>query len=325
LNEGTSSSPRPAAEGRPAPARLSPLAGLRYLSVSVVLFGGIWPITKDALLHGATPLWFALNRAGLATLASAVLLLAMRRLRRPVRDDLPCIVGVGLLQLGGFFALTHLALEFVPAGRTAILCNVTVFWLVPLSMLALGERVSARQWWAAGVGLLGVVALMAPWTLLAAAPPDGTGGPGPLAMLGGYALLLGASLSWSLAIIVTRRLPPRRPVLELLPWCFGIGALLILPLALLREPDGGIARGALWQAIFVGAVAAPIGTWATIEAGRRLPGIVAAVGFLAVPALGVLLSNLWLGEALGWDVLVGGALIVASVWLAARGAAPPAR
>jgi uncharacterized protein (DUF486 family) len=33
----------------------------------------------------------------------------------------------------------------------------------------------------------------------------------------------------------------------------------------------------------------------------------------------VLLSNLWLGEALGWDVLLGGALIGISVWMAARG------
>jgi hypothetical protein len=31
-------------------------AGLRYLGVSVVLFGGVWPITKAALAD-ATPLW----------------------------------------------------------------------------------------------------------------------------------------------------------------------------------------------------------------------------------------------------------------------------
>lgn len=294
-----------------------PLAGLRYLAVSVVLFGGIWPITKDALLHGATPLWFALNRAGLAALVSAALLLLMRRLRLPARGDLPCVLAIGLLQLGSFFALTHLALDWVPAGRTAILCNVTVFWLVPLSVLVLGERVSAPQWAAAAVGLLGVVALMAPWSLLGG---GGSGGAG-LGMLPGYALLLAASLAWSLAILVTRRWPPHRRVLELLPWCFGLGAALIAPFALWREPMGGIPPGALWQALFVGAVAAPVGTWATIEAGRRLSGILASLGFLAIPALGVVLSNLWLGEALGLDVLLGGALIVASVWLAAHGAA----
>lgn len=294
-----------------ARAQGAPLgAGLPYLAVSVVLFGGIWPITKHALDAGASPLWFALNRAGLAAIASALLLLALGRLRLPQRGDWPTILAVGLLQLGAFFALTHLALDYVPAGRTAILCNVTVFWLIPLSVWLLGDRVSARQWWAAGVGLLGVAVLMSPWTLFSGA----TSG-----MLPGYAMLLAASLTWSLAILATRRLPPQRPVLELLPWCFGVGALLIAPLALLREPAGGIPMDALWHALFVGAIAAPIGTWGTIEAGRRLSGVVASIGFLGVPALGVLLSNLWLGEALGLDVLLGGVLIGISVWMAARG------
>jgi drug/metabolite transporter (DMT)-like permease len=71
--------------------------------------------------------------------------------------------------------------------------------------------------------------------------------------------------------------------------------------------------------VFIGLVAAPVGTWATIEAGRKLSGIVASVGFLMVPALGVAISSLWLGETLGWDVLAGGVLIGASVVLAARG------
>jgi O-acetylserine/cysteine efflux transporter len=108
-------------------------------------------------------------------------------------------------------------------------------------------------------------------------------------------------------------------VLHLLPWSFAIGTALLLPLALWREPAGGIGAASWPHAAFVGAIAAPIGTWATIEAGRRLSGIMASVGFLAVPALGVALSNLWLGEALGWDVLAGGLLIGGSVALAARG------
>ena len=148
---------------------------------------------------------------------------------------------------------------------------------------------------------------------------DGRGGGGPAGALAGYALLLGASLAWSVAILVTRRFPPQRPVMDLLPWCFGLGALLLLPMALLREPAGGIGREAWPHAAFVGAVAAPVGTWATIEAGRRLSGMVASLGFLAIPAFGVALSNLWLGEALGWDVLLGGALILGSVAIAARG------
>lgn len=282
--------------------------GLRYLSISVVLFGGIWPITKAALAH-ASPLWFAFNRAGMAAVVAALLLGAMRRLRWPTREDWPSILTIGLLQLGGFFALGHLALDYIPAGRTAILGSVTIFWLIPLSVWLLGERVSALQWVAVGLGLAGVVVLMQPWGM------NGS----TLALLPGYAMLLAASLFWSLAILVTRRFPPRSPVLDLLPWCFGLGAGFLLPLALWREPAGGIAMASWPHALFVGAVAAPVGTWATIETGRRLSGAMASVGFLLVPTLGVTISTLWLGEALGWDVIAGGGLIAASVVLAALG------
>lgn len=282
------------------------LIGLRYLGISVVLFGGVWPLTKDALNAGASGLWFASARAGLATVASALLLLALGRLRWPGRADLPAVIGIGLGQLGLFFALTHLALERVPAGRTGILGNVTVFWLVPLSVWLLGDKVDRRQWLAVGAGAAGVVLLMAPWSLQ-----------GDAARLTGYLMLLGASLAWTVSILVTRRWPPRQPILELLPWCFVIATALLLPLTALVEPGGTLAGGA-WHAAFVGAVAAPIGTWATIEAGRKLSGALASVGFLLIPALGVTLATLWLGEPLGWELIAGGTLILGGVALAVR-------
>ena len=281
---------------------------LGYLIISVVLFGGVWPISKDALRH-ASPLWFALNRAALAALVTGLALAALGRLKWPARADLPAVLALGLLQLGGFFALMHLALGILPAGRSSILGNVTLFWLIPLSVWLLGEKVSPRRWWAAGLGLCGVTVLMAPWEWAATSP----------AVVLGYAMLLCCSLMWSLAIIVTRRWPPSRSVLELLPFCFALAALLVAPIAVWREPQGGIGPGAWWQAAFVGGVAGPIGTWATIEAGRRLPGTIVSLGFLMVPALGVVVSSLWLGETLGLDVLLGGGLIVASVLVAVKG------
>jgi len=281
--------------------------GLRYLAVSIVLFGGVWPITKAALAH-ATPLWFATSRAALACLVTAVAMAVLGRLRLPSREDVPAVLAIGLLQLGGFFALSHLALDYIPAGRTAILSNVTVFWLIPLSMLFLDERVSRGQWAAVAVGLAGVAVLIQPWSI---APRSG--------LLPGYAMLLMCSLFWSLAVLVTRRWRPRHSVMELLPWCFALATLFLAPIALFHEPAGGIGRAAYWHALFIGIIAAPIGTWATTEVGRRLSGTMASVGFLLVPAMGLTISTLWLGEPLGWDILGGGGLIAVAVVLAARG------
>ena len=280
----------------------------RLLLLAVLLFGGVWPVTKHALAQ-ATPLWFGFGRAGLAACAATAALAALGRLRWPAAGDWPAVAAVGLLQIGAFFALAHLALSLVPAGRTAILGNVTIFWLVPLSVLLLGEAVSARRWLAAALGLAGVLVMTGPWAFDWAAP----------GMLLGHALLLLASLAWSIAIVATRLRPPAAPMVELLPFVFGLGAALILPVALWREPAGGVGQGAWPALLFIGVVAAPVGTWAVIEAGRHLNAVLASLGFLLVPIVGVALATLWLHEPLGWDLLLGGALVVGSVALAARG------
>lgn len=295
----------------PPAGGLSQGKALQLLLLSVFLFGGVWPVTKVALAH-ATPLWFGFTRAALAALSAAILLGVMGRLRLPRRSDLPGLAATGLLQIGAFFALAHVALSLVPAGRTAILGNVTIFWLIPLSVLLLGERVSPRRWVAAGLGLAGVGVMMSPWGMDWSAP----------GAVFGHGLLLVASLCWSLAILVTRLYPPRTPIADLIPWMFVLGAMLLLPLALWWEPlsaGGGVGVGAWWTAAFIGLIAAPIGTWATVEAGRHLNAVVASVGFLMVPLVGLVLATTWLGEPLGWDLILGGGLVVISVIVAARG------
>jgi drug/metabolite transporter (DMT)-like permease len=282
-------------------------AALRLMLVAVVLFGGAWPVTKAALAD-ATPLWFGTGRAALAALVAAVLLAALGRLRLPRAADRNAVLFLGLFQLGGFFVLTHLAVALVPAGRTAVLSNVVIYWLIPLSVFFLGEQVSRARWIAAGLGLAGAAVLIGPWAV------DWT----DRGLLLGHFMLVIAGLLWSIAIVATRIWPPRSPMLDLLPWCFGLGALVLAPLALLLEPDGGIGAASWPHMLFIGLIAAPIGTWCVIEAGRRLPGAVASVGFLLVPAFGVAVSAAWLGEPIGWDVILGGALIVASVVIAAR-------
>lgn len=282
-------------------------SALHLLLVAIILFGGAWPVTKAALAH-ASPMWFAVGRAGLAAIVTGVLLGMLGRLHLPRRRDLPSVLSLGILQLGLFFVLAHAAVAMVQAGRTAIISAVVTYWLIPLSVLVLGERVPLYRWVAAGLGLAGVAVLAGPWAV------DWSDS----RQLLGHLMLVLAALFWTLAIITTRRFPPVSSIFELLPWCFGLATLLILPFALVLEPHGGI-HGSSWPyMLYIGLIVAPIGTWCVIEVGRRLPGAVASVAFLLVPAFGVLVSTLWLHEPMGWDMLLGGSLIIASVVLAAR-------
>jgi drug/metabolite transporter (DMT)-like permease len=282
-------------------------AALGQLVGSVIALGGAWPITKYAV-PAIPPLWFAVGRAALAAISVTLVLALLGRLRRLPRREVLTIVIIACFQIGGFFALTHIALPYVPAGRTAILSNVTTIFIPALALLVLHEHIPPARWLATALGLAGVVVLAGPWSIDWSAP----------GVLFGHALLLSAALCWSVAIILLRLRPPSVPMLSLLPWSFGLSALMLLPLALSAAPFPGPDAGwGPWLALgFVGLIGAPIGTWCALAAQASLPAVVVSIGFLATPATGIAVATLWLGEPLGWDLITGGGLILLGVLVA---------
>ena len=291
-----------------------PRLALVQLAVAVMVLGAAWPVTKVALLQGASPSWFAFGRAAMSMVVAGGVVAATRGLRVPGRADWPAVLAIGGLQLGAFFAFAHAAVAWVPAGRTAILSNATLIWAVPIALLLTGEAISARRWVATALGAAGVVALVGPWAV------DWTSGPA----LVGNGFLLGASLSWAVSMAIVRRYPARQSMFRLLPWTFAVAAAMLLPMALIQA--GGLHGGGVWTRTslvcigLIGLVMAPIGTWCIVEATRALPLIVASVGFLAGPAVGLLISAAFLGEELTASVLLGTALILGGAALAAGSA-----
>lgn len=283
--------------------------GLSCLFASVAFLSSSWPLTKLGIELGTTPLWFAESRAVLSCFVAAGLLLGTGRFRWPVRQDSATILTVGIFQLAAFFIFSHLGVALVPAGETAVLANTTVYFVVPLSLLVLREQIPLRRWAAAALGVIGVGVLMGPWSLDWHAP----------GVLAGHAMLLLAGLSFAIAIIVVRARPPRSPMFVLMPWCFLIAASLILPLVLIEAPRGtlGINAVSWFSILYVGLIAGPLGTWGVVEAAVRLPTVVSSVGFLATPAIGLVLSNLVLGEPLTPSLVTGSALILGGVGMAA--------
>ena len=298
---------------RPSAAELTsstiPIGGLIQLLASVVLLSSAWPLAKIAIGAGTTPLWFAEGRAVLSGLVAYLVLAVTGRLRVPTRADLPALLAIGGLQLGTYFALAYEAVAWVPAGRTAILANTTTIWVVPLSLIFLHERIPARRWVAAALGLTGVAVLINPLAI------DWSSGD----VLIGHVFLLGASLSWSIAIIVTRAAQPKLSMFALLPWCFLIGSLVLAPLVWWHAPHGTLGNhpSAWWALGYVGLIAGPLGTWCVMEATAKLPTLVSSVGFLTTPAVSLIMANLFLGEPFTPDLLAGSTLIMIGVGAAA--------
>lgn len=283
--------------------------GLLQLFGSVFLLASAWPLTKVAIAAGATPLWFAEGRAVLSGIIASILLAATGGFRRPTRADMPAVLAIGGLQLGAYFALAHEAALWVMAGRIAILANTTTIWVVPLSLIFLREAIPLRRWLAAGIGLAGVVVLIDPLHIDWADP----------SILIGHLFLLGAALSWSVAIIVTRAARPSQSMFGLLPWCFLISSLVLAPLIAIHAPTGTLGHQPIcWIALgYIGLIAGPLGTWCVMEATARLPALVSSLGFLTTPAVSLLIATVFLHEPLTPDLLAGSALIMGGVGIAA--------
>jgi drug/metabolite transporter (DMT)-like permease len=287
-----------------------PRAALIQLGIVVFVFGAAGPVIKIGLAE-ATPAWLAFWRAVLSCGVTSLLVGSRGRLVRPKRPDWPAVIAVGAFQLAGFFAFLHIALAVVPVGRSVLLCYTTSLWLVPISVLVLKERLTARRVLAVLLGIGGVVVLANPWTVDWSDPRQ----------LPAHGLLLLAALSWAIAIAVLRGSSAATPLSDLLPWQFGLAAALLLPVAALLEPGGGITPG--WSSgfalLFLGVFGGPVATWAANSVSRALPVIVSSLGFLGVPVVSVILSVLFLGEALSVPLLVGGGLILAGLVTLALG------
>jgi drug/metabolite transporter (DMT)-like permease len=284
---------------RSAPVAATRAESFGLFALAIVLLGTAWPAMKIGLA-GATPIWFAAGRAILGAAASFLLLPWLGQLRLPSRRDIPIILSVGLFQLTFFFTLANIGLFYLPAGRSAVLAYTTALWLVPLALLV-GEKVPGRRWLGVAVGLLGIVVLAEP----AAQDWHDSG------VLAGTALLLLASLSWALAIFHARRHVWHLTPLQALPWQLLLAAVLLTLFAALFEPEGRIApRGdVLLSLLYLGIVAGPAAAWAATSVARALPTVVTSLGFLGVPAIGLVISTLWLGEAITPSLVLGAVLI----------------
>jgi drug/metabolite transporter (DMT)-like permease len=275
------------------------------LALAIVLFGTAWPAMKIGLA-GATPIWFAAARAILGAAASFLLLPLFGHLRLPTRQDLPIILSIGVFQMTGFFALANLALRYLPAGRSAVLAYTTALWLVPLAVI-FGEAVPPRRWLGVATGLLGIVVLANPLVL----DWHDSG------VVTGHLLLLLASLCWALVIFHSRRHVWRLTPLQILPWQMLLASVLLVILAALFEPDGriGTEPSVLLALLYLGIPCGPLASWAATSVARALPTLVSSLGFLGVPALGLVISTLWMGEAVTPALLGGTALIGAGLVL----------
>ena len=205
--------------------------------LSIASLGLIWGATFMVVaiaLDGYGPLTVACART---TLGAVALLVLMQALGRPLPDFTPrmvkYLVVIGLLNTALPFALLSWGQQFVPSAFAGISMAVLPLFVLPLAHVFTDEKMSTRKVLGVILGFVGAVILVGPGVLRL-----GTG----MEPLGQLACI-GASISYAVSSIMTRRCPPIDP-LAMAALLLTVGAAALIPAMLIYEgiPTMGAAR-----------------------------------------------------------------------------------
>ena len=296
--------------------RLSPVAGEATLSVYVKLvaamlsWGGTWVAGRVVAQAVTTPIAAAAARFTLAALVLGAVMLAKGE---PMGADSwqrawRSIVGLALTGVFFYNLCFFYGLKHVEAGRGALVMALNPVVVAVLAWWLGGERAKPLAVLGAVLAFVGCLTVI--------------GNGDPLALLAGRiglgeVLLLGCVVCWTAYTFVGRRATRLVSALAATFWSCVLGAVLLWAAAL---ATGGIDWAqwspSVWAAVaFLGVFGTAIGfTWYT-DAVRVLGAARAAMFINLVPLAAVLMAALALGEAFPPSVALGGAAVLAGVWL----------
>jgi drug/metabolite transporter (DMT)-like permease len=211
---------------------------------------------------------------------------------------------LALLNITSWNMLVAFGVAMIPSGRAAILGYTMPVWAVPLSVWLLGERITRRKLLGLGLGLGGLVLLLA----------ESFAGLGRAPL--GSLLVAGAALSWALGTVLQKRFPVSLPVGPYTAWIMLLGGVPIFVGTLAFED---------WHALRNVGVTAWLGTaynvviafafahWAWIKIATSVPVSVFSISMLLIPVVGVVSGMLFLGERPTWAEYAALVLVLAAL------------
>ena len=271
------------------------------------LWGSAFPLIRFAV-ETMPPLALSAARAAVAALALALYLGATRQAARPDRRTLRHMAVLGTVNGWLPNVLTAAALGHVTSAQGALIqaCGPLIVAALAAAVLR-EERLGPRQWAGTALGFGGVAAILGPLALA-----------GGGSALGGLLMLLTAFCYGCGTVYARWARPGAEAPVILGQQVFSFLPALLLALAL--GPPGGFAQPApVWAAVLalgILASAVPVTLYLRLLRTARASDA-ALVGYLQ-PVWATAAAALLLGEWPEGRVLLGGAVVLAGVWLASR-------
>jgi drug/metabolite transporter (DMT)-like permease len=280
---------------------------------TVTLWGASFPLTKAALDY-LGPTTVALTRWVIAAVALTLWLAWKRRLpvaAQVLRRDGRTAVWVALTGITFFYFLENLALRYTTATNAGVLSNFIPIFLVLTGIVWLGERLTGAEWGALAAAFVGAAIV--------------SQGAGHLRFVGaglaGDLLMLAASLLGAIYSVGGKGLTARYPADVVTTVIAALGALFLLPLALIESGGVGGLTAALqalpaqaWAGLLLlGLGAGALANLWWLQLLSYTDASRAALVLFLVPVVSTALAVVWLGEPLTPTILLGAVLVLAGV------------
>jgi drug/metabolite transporter (DMT)-like permease len=270
----------------------------------VLLWGTSWPATKIAL-RNSEPVLLAGLRLALTALMLAPIA-GMRREKPDLRSAIWVIPIAALLNVGSI-VLSTVAVLYLTPGLAAILTYVQPPVTVVLEWVVLGKRPGIVRSVAVAIGFSGVAVL----SLL--------GGSSVHLTSFGVVIALGGGVVWAGGTVFLKQYGSLVAPASLATGQFLIGA----PIAVLWASSlpGGLqlhVSGAFLIALIYLAFTTAGGWLIWIHLLRQGRASTVATYVFLVPVVSVLASVIFLGEPFTPNLVVGGVLVIASLYLVGR-------
>lgn len=212
---------------------------------------------------------------------------------------------LGALNFSIFWSLLFVAAYRLPGGVAATLGAMQPLIVVFAAYFILNTKIRKISIFSALLGIFGVALLL----LTAEAQFDLIG------IIAGF----GGAMSMALGVILTRKWQPPVPMLRFAAWQLIAGGLLLLPFALVFEPDfPAFTQNSLMGYAFLSIIGGAF-TYAIWFRGipKLDPNTLSPLGFLS-PLMAVLMGWLVLGQGLSYLQILGVGIVLLSIWLATR-------
>jgi len=252
------------------------------------------------------PITFATWRCALAGIAMLPVLYVTKA-RMPARQKIWDYIILGLLQTTALFGLILFGIQFVNAGKTAVLLYTMPIWTSLIAHFRLGEKLSLEGWLGIASGTLGILSILG-WDTLTQQSA---------AVLFGELMVILAAIAWALANIwMKTRMAGEDPrTANGLQLLIGTLGLIVVAYGL----EGGIwevelTGMSLFTLLFTGIVASAVNFTIWFYLLRRMNTHMLGVSIMLVPVFGILFDFVVLGTKLDFGIMLGGGLIAYGIY-----------